>query len=1051
MKTTAIHSFLMRAACTLLIALASWTSAWAEQSGVWTYIINSTGTECWITGYTGNDISAITIPKEINGVPVYYVSANFSGYNMRWLFFYEDTKIVEMPNVQNCLYLTNVNLINDSGETVETNRLPNSMTNIANAFMGSGIVELTMPNVTTIGDYAFEGCNNLTKVTFGKAALIGEYAFSKIRPTDKTRKCEVSYPGPMANWDWKNYQYSKNIVVNCNDGSCGWCGDEWTDNLWHDSCLYWTLDTSGHLNIDCVPLDDFFENYGPQQVLSYSKGAFWDKTKVTSLTLNHVYSISNKVFFGHNVLKTLEAGNGLVSIGQEAFSGCSLLQSVMIPSSVKSLGISSFYGCSSLIDFYFDGSENQWNNSVTKALGWNTNVPSSFTVHWRCGVTFDMHGHGTAPDTQYPWSDLETVTRPADPTASGFVFTGWYNEAECTTLYDFDTVVYHDMTIHAGWASQPCAATLTAAATVEIPYGQEWTEIPVTVNSLTLGWFQNQGKPVRQAYYMKITPFIGSAEHGSVSFVSGSRLLNGYWGIGAHNIGNGLSEAFTEAGQSTNLWIYIPQESWESAVGGTYSKSMNYDAVFYCNAIDPEESYNYYNTIGIGNIGKVAIKLKVPQAVTLSFNANGGEGEMTPVNTRAGFAAQVPSCDFTNGENVFMEWNTESDGSGTTYLPGEEFTIKSNVTLYAQWGKEYVVDLTATSERAVPDVLLGELTTLGGYFESMDDGSGEGQMMLDLNLDGTPDVLLVMPEYDFENDEFLGDCTIRKLAGAASLTANYRFRLYFETDEVYQFVHFKFGNGYEVISQPVIELLYEDIDNAYFLPDLKDGRRHTVMLYGHTLHKGGVWNALCLPFSLGSLDSTPLEGATLMMLDSSECSDGTLTLNFSEADAVVAGTPFLVKYPTGTDLVNPQFRNVVINDELQPVETSVADFVGHYGWMDKNDEDKSLLMLDKHNRLTWPQSPMTIYAFTAWFQLKGNLEATENVQDYVLNLGDEVITGTFDDTAVATGLGEASPLNDNGKMIDDRSGWYTLDGRKLNGKPAAKGVYLWNNRKVIVK
>ncbi|MBR2773181.1 MAG: leucine-rich repeat protein [Bacteroidales bacterium] len=97
---------------------------------------------------------------------------------MRWLFFYEDTKIVEMPNVQNCLYLTNVNLINDSGETVETNRLPNSMTNIANAFMGSGIVELTMPNVTTIGDYAFEGCNNLTKVTFGKAALIGEYAFS---------------------------------------------------------------------------------------------------------------------------------------------------------------------------------------------------------------------------------------------------------------------------------------------------------------------------------------------------------------------------------------------------------------------------------------------------------------------------------------------------------------------------------------------------------------------------------------------------------------------------------------------------------------------------------------------------------------------------------------------------------------------------------------------------------------------------------------------------------------------------------------------------------
>ena len=29
--------------------------------------------------------------------------------------------------------------------------------------------------------------------------------------------------------------------------------------------------------------------------------------------------------------------------------------------------------------------------------------------------------------------------------------------------------------------------------------------------------------------------------------------------------------------------------------------------------------------------------------------------------------------------------------------------------------------------------------------------------------------------------------------------------------------------------------------------------------------------------------------------------------------------------------------------------------------------------------------------------------------------------------------------------------WYTLDGRQLNGKPTEKGVYIVNNKKVIIK
>lgn len=34
---------------------------------------------------------------------------------------------------------------------------------------------------------------------------------------------------------------------------------------------------------------------------------------------------------------------------------------------------------------------------------------------------------------------------------------------------------------------------------------------------------------------------------------------------------------------------------------------------------------------------------------------------------------------------TFVEWNTKADGSGTSYLPGETFTITEDTTLYAQW------------------------------------------------------------------------------------------------------------------------------------------------------------------------------------------------------------------------------------------------------------------------------------------------------------------------------------------------------------------------------
>jgi len=46
-----------------------------------------------------------------------------------------------------------------------------------------------------------------------------------------------------------------------------------------------------------------------------------------------------------------------------------------------------------------------------------------------------------------------------------------------------------------------------------------------------------------------------------------------------------------------------------------------------------------------------------------------------------------------------------------------------------------------------------------------------------------------------------------------------------------------------------------------------------------------------------------------------------------------------------------------------------------------------------------------------------------------------------------TGINTA--LNDDGEDVSGN--WYTLDGRKLQGKPTQKGVYISNGKKMVIK
>ena len=70
---------------------------------------------------------------------------------------------------------------------------------------------------------------------------------------------------------------------------------------------------------------------------------------------------------------------------------------------------------------------------------------------------------------------------------------------------------------------------------------------------------------------------------------------------------------------------------------------------------------------------------------TVTYNANGGTGAPGKQPKTYGVDLTLSSQVPTRTGYKFLNWNTKSDGSGTTYAPGSKYTGNANVTLYAQW------------------------------------------------------------------------------------------------------------------------------------------------------------------------------------------------------------------------------------------------------------------------------------------------------------------------------------------------------------------------------
>ena len=221
------------------------------------------------------------------------------------------------------------------------------------------------------------------------------------------------------------------------------------------------------------------------------------------------------------------------------------------------------------------------------------------------------------------------------------------------------------------------------------------------------------------------------------------------------------------------------------------------------------------------------------------------------------------------------------------------------------------------------------------------------------------------------------------------------------------------------------QILDEIADNASWLTE-NDGETYTVTLT-RTLQTGG-WNTFCAPFST----ATP-SGWTVKELTGSDfnSSTGELTLNFGNAASIEAGKPYLVK--VSEKVTNPTFWDVTVSNTTTTTETTAADFVPVVNPTNLTGGDKTVLFIIGGNKLTYPENDGNINGFRAYFQLKG--DAASLARAFRMSLDDDV-----------TGI--VTVLSDEPTTV---IGTYTLDGRRIEGQPTQKGVYIVNGKKTIIK
>ena len=209
------------------------------------------------------------------------------------------------------------------------------------------------PNITSIGNMAFAGAENMTSVTIADSVTsVGIAAFA-----DCTALAHIELPasissiGEYAFWDCRaliGIAVPVGVSI-IREGTFGDC--------------------AGLLSVVI-----------PESVTAIEKEAFGYCTALANVTIpDSVASMGEAAFYACGSLRNVVLSKSMSEIREASFYDCGALASVTIPVGVTSIGEAAFANCDHLTDVYYGGSAAEWD---AVAIGDANEALKSAAIHY---------------------------------------------------------------------------------------------------------------------------------------------------------------------------------------------------------------------------------------------------------------------------------------------------------------------------------------------------------------------------------------------------------------------------------------------------------------------------------------------------------------------------------------------------------------------------------------------------------------------------------------------------------------------------------------------
>ncbi|MBQ7237168.1 MAG: hypothetical protein IJS20_00080 [Bacteroidales bacterium] len=249
------------------------------------------------------------------------------------------------------------------------------------------------------------------------------------------------------------------------------------------------------------------------------------------------------------------------------------------------------------------------------------------------------------------------------------------------------------------------------------------------------------------------------------------------------------------------------------------------------------------------------------------------------------------------------------------------------------------------------------------------------------------------------------------------------------------------GNDNPYIIDITPDSLKDVIDNTSLLANLGNGKWPTTIVLPNR-EINNEWNTLALPFDVSEVQLTETfgEGWSLYEFYDSKLNDGMLSLEFKKATCMEAGKPYFIKVSDEVGCVeNPVFADVRVNPLANaPTRTGLVDFyptLNPSQLVGTNIHD--FLILGGGNTLFHPATLDNAWmkGFRGFFQVH-DLPDASAAQFRLVFESEEEVSGI---------LGAGIDLNQENRTF------YNLMGQPLRERPAQRGFYIQNHKKIIIK